>query len=409
MVQRRKDNKGRVLKDGESQRKDGTYQFRWTDRLGKRNCVYARKLEDLRQKEGVIQRDELDGIKTVSSNVTVNYLFKLWVSTKRGVRPSTISLYTYRYHNNIEPYFGKTKINILQKVDVVRYYNYLAEEKNLAIKTIENINAIFFQIMELAVDNNMIRNNPVKKALTELKRTQSFDYGKKRALTMKEQDLFVKVLNEDVKFTQWKTIFTVMLFSGLRVGECTGLRWEDIDFEKNVIKVNHTLTKYHDTDKGKFVNRIHDPKTKAGLREVPMLECVREAFLNELNFQKENNYPPSQAIDGYKDFVFIGKNGKIRSQLILNKVLKQIIENCNRQPNDKTSDVTLPHITCHSLRHTFATRMCEAGVNFKVIQETLGHSNIQTTLNIYTDATEEKIGTDFRMLNNYLKNDDLER
>lgn len=82
MAQKRTDKDRKVLKKGESQRVDGTYDYRWTTRDGKRHSVYASSLDELRAKEAQIQRDEADGIKTGTSNVTVNDMFKLWCELK---------------------------------------------------------------------------------------------------------------------------------------------------------------------------------------------------------------------------------------------------------------------------------------------------------------------------------------
>ena len=167
-----------------------------------------------------------------------------------------------------------------------------------------------------------------------------------------------------------------MVGTGLRVGEVTGLRWCDIDLDGGMIDVNHTLVYYNHREtegkKGCYFT-INTPKTEAGNRQVPMLDFVKEAFLMERKFQEENRF------------------GKAQHQGTLNKAIRRIIRDCNDKVllEDENPEVLLPHFSCHSLRHTFTTRMCEAGVNIKVIQDALGHSDISTTLNIYADVTKE--------------------
>ena len=109
--------------------------------------------------------------------------------------------------------------------------------------------------------------------------------------------------------------------------------------------------------------------------------------------------------DGYTDFIFINRFGLPQHQATLNKAIRRIIRDCNDEQflKDESPDVLLPHFSCHSLRHTFTTRMCEAGVNVKVIQDTLGHKDISTTLNIYTDVTKELKRTEFEGLDLYFK------
>ena len=204
-------------------------------------------------------------------------------------------------------------------------------------------------------------------------------------------------------------LFAVMLGTGLRVGEVTGLRWCDIDLEDGIIDVNHTLVYYdHRTSEGKkgcYFN-VNTPKTEAGNRQVPMLDFVKEAFVMEKERQELLGVHCEATIDGYTDFIFLNRFGQPQHQSTLNKAIRRIIRDCNDEQFLKTEnpEVLLPHFSCHSLRHTFTTRMCEAGVNIKVIQDTLGHKDITTTLNIYTDVTKELKRTEFDGLDKYFNN-----
>ena len=121
-----------------------------------------------------------------------------------------------------------------------------------------------------------------------------------------------------------------------------------------------------------------------------MLNFVKEAFLEERQYQQENGIHCTATIDGYTDFVFVNRFGNPHHQGTLNKALRRITRDCNDEVllTGKRNPVLLPPFSCHILRHTFTTRMCEAGVNVKVIQDTLGHSDVSTTLNIYADATK---------------------
>lgn len=109
----------------------------------------------------------------------------------------------------------------------------------------------------------------------------------------------------------------------------------------------------------------------------------------------------------YTDFIFLNRFGQPQHQATLNKAIRRIIRDCNDEQflKDENAKVLLPHFSCHSLRHTFTTRMCEAGVNVKVIQDTLGHKDISTTLNIYTDVTKELRRSEFEGLDSYFKNE----
>ena len=205
-------------------------------------------------------------------------------------------------------------------------------------------------------------------------------------------------------------VFAVMIGTGLRVGEVTGLRWCDIDLEEGIIDVNHTLVYYdHRTEgskRGCYFN-VNTTKTPAGRRKVPMLGFVKEAFLMEKERQELLDLHCEATVDGYTDFIFINRFGQPQHQATLNKAIRRIIRDCNDEQllKDENAEVLLPHFSCHSLRHTFTTRMCEAGVNVKVIQDTLGHKDISTTLNIYTDVTKELRKSEFEGLDSYFKNE----
>ncbi len=136
-----------------------------------------------------------------------------------------------------------------------------------------------------------------------------------------------------------------------------------------------------------------------------MLDFVKEAFLMEKERQELLDLNCEVTIDGYTDFIFVNRFGQAQHQATLNKAIRRIIRDCNDEQfaQTETPEVLLPHFSCHSLRHTFTTRMCEAGVNVKVIQDALGHKDISTTLNIYTDVTKELKRSEFEGLDIYFK------
>lgn len=389
-VNKRKDKDRIVLRKGESQRKDGNYDYRWTTRDGKRHSVYAKTLEELRAKEEEILRDKCDGIKTEARYVTINDVFEVWKQLKRGLKDNTFQNYKYMYEQFVKPDFGNTRVSQLKKSDVKRFYNMLADERALKVSTIDSIHTVLHQVLDMAVDDAYLRNNPSDNVLKELKQAHNFDTEKRKALTVAEQELFLDFLRKKHQYNHWYPIFAVMVGTGLRVGEVTGLRWCDIDLKENLIDVNHTLVYYNHAENGCYFN-INTPKTKAGVRNVPMLEFVKQAFIEERKYQMANGIRCNVKIDGYTDFIFVNRFGAAQHQGTLNKALRRIIRDCNDEVLEKNEEnpVLLPRFSCHSLRHTFTTRMCEAGVNIKVIQDALGHSDISTTLNIYADVTKE--------------------
>ena len=136
-----------------------------------------------------------------------------------------------------------------------------------------------------------------------------------------------------------------------------------------------------------------------------MLSFVKEAFIMEKEYQRAMGVKCEVTIDGYSDFIFVNRYGGAQHFGTLNKTIRRIIRDCNDAEllKDPDAKVLLPHFSCHSLRHTFTTRMCEAGVNVKVIQDTLGHADISTTLGIYADVTKEFKKQEFAGLDEFFK------
>lgn len=390
-IERRKDNKNRVLKEGEYQRANGTFEYKWRDKRGNRHSIYAKTLAELRDKETDILRDILDGIRTDKSDLTINDLYYRWIQLKKGLKDNTFQNYKYMYTQFVEPSFGKTHIDDLKRSDVRAFYNHLADEQHIKSCTIDNIHTVLHQVLELAVEDDYLRYNPSDNALKELKRAHNKDMEKRRALTLPEQELFEEFLSKNGQYHRWYPIFIVMLWTGLRVGEVTGLRWCDIDLEDETIDINHTLVYYDKHSEKRCVFAVNTPKTKAGERIIPMLPKVKEAFIMEREYQKEVGLKCTVEIDGYTDFIFVNRFGATQNQGTLNKALRRIIRDCNYEVLDKTKkdSVLLSRFSNHSLRHTFTTRMCEAGVNIKAMQEILGHSDAETTMNIYAEATKD--------------------
>ena len=396
------------LREGESQRKNGTYDYRWTSPDGKRHSIYAATLEKLREQEEAIISDKRDGIKVENKRITVNDMFELWCTLKRGLKDNTFQNYIYMYNLHVRPSLGKYKITAVRKSDVKRYYNRLADDRIMKISTIDTIHNVLHQVFATAVDDNIIRMNPTDNMLKELKQSHEFKREKRRALTVAEQALFIDFLKKNPVYQHWYPVFAVMLGTGMRVGEVTGLRWCDIDLDEGQISVNHTLVYYNHGDENGCYFSINTPKTAAGERLIPMLDFVREAFLMEKEYQKLAGIQCNVSIEGYTDFIFINRFGAAQHQGSLNKAIRRMIRDCNddvlTHASGKDQPVLLPHFSCHSLRHTFTTRLCEAGVNIKVIQDVLGHVDVQTTMNIYADVTKDLKQKEFNDLGEYFNN-----
>ena len=392
---RRKSREGRVLKDGEYQRPNGTFEYRWREN-GKRYSIYAKTLDLLREKEKKVIAEHCLGLLSEARMLTVNDVYNCWIQLKRGVKDNTFQNYQYMYKQFVQDDLGQKTLYSLKVSDIRRFYNRLAEERGLKVSTIDGIHSVLHQVLDLAVEDEYIRKNPSDHALRELRQTCRDDEKSQKALTVDEQLLLMKFLAGNNKYHRFLPLITVMIVGGLRVGEATGLRWEDVDLEEGTISINHTLV-YYRKENGSLDYAVNTPKTQAGKRMISMTHDMKQAFLQEKEFQEFNDIRCRATIDGYTDFVFLNLRGNVLHYISINKVLKRIIRECNKWVQkcidggeiDKTEAVFLPHFSCHTLRHTCATRLCEAGMNIKVIQDMLGHADIDTTMNIYVEATKE--------------------
>lgn len=406
MATKRKDNKGRVLKEGESYRTDGRYQFRYNLGNGKRHVIYANSLSELRDKEEEIQRKLFDNIKTVADGVTLNELFELYMSGKTELKQSTRTNYNYMYTNYIKEYLGHKKITSIKYSAIKKFYNSLIQEKNFKPNSMEIINTILHPVFTLAVRDGYIRSNPSDGVMSEIKKSHNWEKPKRHALTLQEQEAFVDFVSNSKTYNHWLPLFTVFLGTGCRVGEIIGLRWEDCDFEDNTISINHNLV-YRQQDSGECEFHVTTPKTSAGIRTVPMFAEVKKALLQEKRKQMEMGFNTT-VIDGYTNFIFTNKVGFIHNPQTINRAIKRIVLASNiaeekKAKSEHKKPVLIRDFSVHNLRHTFCTRLCENESNLKVIQDVMGHSDISTTMNIYAEATKDKKKEVFSQLEGKIK------
>ena len=400
MAERRKDTKKKVLKEGEYERQNGTYEYKWRDRQGRRHSVYAKTWDELRDKELSVLRDILDGIDTEGKKTKLDDLFERWISLKRKLKKSTENKYRHDYHKYISPTLGNMPIAEIKTSDILAFYNQLSDTLHFTVGTIATIHRILHQVLNFAVEDDLIRKDPSKKALANFKNEHLSCKPDRKAMTLAEQDLFVEFLKTSRKYNRWEPIFIVMLWTGLRAGEVTGLQWSDIDFANNTIHVTHQLIYLGDEKLTNNHSVMTSPKTANSIRDIQMLPVVRGALLREKEIQKLTGLKCKVEIDSFSDFVFLTRNGRPKHGWGLNDALRNIVAECNREvmaqwteefalTQEDTHPVLLPDLSCHWLRHTFATRCVEANINPKCLQSLLGHSEFETTMDIYADAPED--------------------
>ncbi len=380
-MERRKDNKGKVLNKGETQRKDGTYMYRYYDAHKERKTIYAPTLNELRIKEKEINKDILQGIYT--TDMTLNQIFDRYLEQNVNIKPRTKFKYRTEYDRWIgNSWIGKYKLNQLVKSDIVLFYKELSE-KGYSNGTIKCIHKYINGILEMAFEDDMIRRNFAKKCIDPYKKIST-----RTALTKRETDLFLTACENARWGYNYLLGFKLMLLTGLRVGEMTGLTWNDIDLKNRTINVDHQFIQ--GDDKSRTSYHIDATKTTNGKRKVPMSDDVYE-LLKEL---KETTYFDSlkfnSCVDGYKGFVLHTRSGLPILTARFNEYAHKIVNEYNTNHEEK-----LPNITCHICRHTFCTRMAELNMNPNALIKIVGHASYKTTENVYISVEDDFVNEEF--------------
>lgn len=383
--------KGRIkLKKGEYIRPNGTFEYKWTDRYGSRHSVYAKTIPELRIKEDAILKDILDGINSISLNCTINSYFEIWKKIKCGIRDTTFAQYCLNYKCHIEPEFGLTKLKDITYSKIILFYKDLVEKHGLSKQSVGNVNIVLRMVLDVAVKDGVLRTNPCNGAVRGFNRECSGQVKEVKALTRDEQDYLEKYLNNPGPYHWLQPLITVMLYTGMRAGEVCGLRWDDIDFNKKEIHVNHTLVFFGKNDGQGKKFALHPPKTRTSDRFIPIGSKVIEA-LKRQRLLLQNYNSTDYSIDGLSGFVFLDKDGKVFYHISLNYYLKKITKEINKElksNNENTTIKSFPDFHSHMLRHTFATRMREAGADIKATADIMGHTKVNITLDTYTDASQ---------------------
>ncbi len=385
----RKDNKGRKLNDGECQRPDGIYVYRWTANK-KRNAIYAGTLQELREKEKEIKRDVIDGIDVNAGNITLNKLIMLNLELRK-LKPSTVSNYKRMWENNIKnSRIGNTKIRDIIQIDIKQFYKELMA-KPLKKNSIKLIHNIIFSSFEMAINNDMIRKNPAKECMDIVEA----DAIEKTPLTQEQANNLIEFCKNHACYNVHVPFLTIALKTGLRCGEITGLRWQDVDLKNNTISVNHQLC-YKNVDGTGCKFYITTPKTDAGNRVIPMTDAVHKAFteLKKLNLMLGKS--SQMVVDGYSGFCFLSANG---SPLATNAV-NSFLYGVEKAYNKAHSDAPIPHLSAHILRHSACTIYSSAGMDVKSLQYLMGHSDANITMNVYDHGSLERTEKALQRLNN---------
>lgn len=344
MSEKRRDNKNRVLRGGESQRKDGRYMYKYVDNAGNVKYVYSWKLvktdtvpqgakDDipLRDKEKQIHKDLEDDIVSSGGDMTVLELVKKYISQKTGVRHNTEANYKFVINIIAKEAFGKKRIDKVKLSDAKGWLIKLQADGR-GYSSIHSIRGVVRPAFQMAVDDDLIRKNPFEFQLATVVVNDSVT---REAITRKQERAFLEFVKQDKHFCKYYEGIYILFKTGLRISEFVGLTISDIDLEKGVINVNHQLQRKRNME---YI--IEDTKTDSGTRLVPMTDDVKACFRKIIQNRKKPKSEPM--IDGKSGFLYLDKNDMPMVALHWEKYFQHICEKYN-----KIYKQELPKITPH--------------------------------------------------------------
>lgn len=372
-----KDLRGKELGIGISQRKDGLYTARYTDRRGKRRQRYFKKLQECRNWIAEAQFQDEHGDVLYGENPTVDAWFEYWIENVKGdnIRYNTIKSYKGLYKINICPAIGRMTLHDIKPLHCQSILTSMADRYSNS--TIDRTRLVMYGMFDSAVENDLMVKNPVTKSV---KCTSGRKMKETKALTIEEQKRFLEELQGNNCYNQ----FSLILQTGLRIGELIGLRWSDVDFKNRVIHVERTMQ--FSPEAKEFI--IGDPKTRSGKRDIPLTKEAVEILKNQKEKMKDLKVIPFE----FADLVFLQEDGIPIKNTAYDSILRYY---CDKFEMDRFS--------VHALRHTFATRCIEAGMRPKTLQMILGHSQIEITMNIYVHVTDDEKAKEIENIEQKLK------
>ncbi len=387
-MDKRKDRKGRVLHTGESQLATGRYIYKYKDTNGDIKYIYswrltsadktpAGKKEDipLREKIKDIQKNLYNGIVSSGKDITVLSLVEKYIAQKKGVKHNTEANYQFVINIIKGEEFGRRYTRQVKISDAKEWLIKLQKDGR-GYSTIHSVRGVVRPAFQMAVDDGLIVKNPFEFQLATVVVNDSVT---REAVTKKQERAFLGLVKNDRHFSKYYEGIYILFNTGLRISEFTGLTISDIDFKDMKINVDHQLQRKRNME---YI--IETTKTKNGTRFVPMTGDVAECFKKIIRNRKKPVHEP--VINGKTGFLYLDKNGMPMVSLHWEKYFQHICEKYNKIYKEE-----LPKITPHVCRHTFCSNMAKSGMNPKVLQEIMGHSDISVTLDTYTHLNFDDI------------------
>lgn len=389
---KRRDKKNRVLRRGESQRPDGKYQFKYSID-GIPHFVYSWRLEptdkmpegkkptpSLREMEKAIGRDIEQMLDPTCRNMTVMELVERYLSTKTGVKPSTKQNYGTIKNLLAKEEFSRKRIKEVKTSDA-KLFLIKMQSDGKRHSTIKSVRGVLRPAFQMAVDDDLLVKNPFG---FELAGVVVNDSVTREAITKDQMRKFLKFVHDDNVYCKYYEAVYILFHTGMRIPEFCGLTIKDIDFEHNVVNIDHQLQRMSNMEL-----IIEPTKTRAGTRKLPITEDV--AMMFRVIIEDRPKPKIEKMVGGYSGFLYLDKNDLPEVALHWEHRFRHMVNRYN-----EIYRVQMPKITSHVCRHTYCSNMAKAGMNPKTLQYLMGHSDIGVTMNTYThlgleDAQDEMI------------------
>ena len=380
----RRDNRRRILRTGESQNKEGRYVYKYINSLGEQKFIYSWKLVptdrvpkgkrddiSLREKIAEVQRDLSDGIDTAGKKMTVCQLYEKKNNLRKNIRRNTVKGRQQFMNVLKKDPFGSMSIDSVKQSDAKEWAIRMSEN-GIAYNSIKNYMRSLRASFYMAIQDDYVRKNPFDFVLSDI---LDDTRKEKTALSLEQEEALLTFAKSDRTYKKYYDELVILLETGLRISEFCGLDLNvAVDMKNKSILVEHQLLK--DTETGYYIEK---PKTKSGIREIPMTDKAYDAFQRLIKSRKKTE---PIVIDGYSNFLMLNGKGLPQVASSYNMVLKGLVKKYN-----KTHDDELPEISPHSLRHTFCTKMANKGMTPNTLQYIMGHSDISMTLNYYAHGS----------------------
>ena len=348
------------------------YRLRHENSL-KPKDIYGKTIKELEEKIKKIE-NELDN-NISSTKLTLGALIEKWLFDVHAntIKSTTMQRYYTVYKNYIKdsPIYD-IKVQKIKAMDIQEYYNALFK-KGKSSSIINYINLIIAPTIRYAFNNDIIIKDFSRSLIVPKDKNTVDNKNKIVPFTIEEQEAFIKA----IRGNELEVLFITALNTGMRIGELLALTWKDI--KDNTITVNKTLVSDRDVSKDGISTigaATNAPKTENSNRTIS-IPVKLSKLLKQHKLKQLDNELIGTKYHQNNDLVFCTQYGKYLNGDITRRKFQQILKDNDIKPRK-----------LHDLRHTYATRLFEAGVNPKVVQTMLGHSSVSMTLDIYTHVLD---------------------